>query len=425
MNYNQLGGFTRRLLEEHNRLNAAIRPNGFNDAIIQYIDDLVNQDNFPVTLRDDIRVTNINDADFRTDFDEYFSDYNPNYFRSILNGVRGNHIPDDLEDIETERERFLCKKQFYDLSTDFVSKITIFNDNADTQILIARFQYVVNYLYNKAINKYLRWLGQVARNSGIRLIIKDSDIVFLFKGGTTMKILFEKYKRELCRIGRDGIEMCNPPIFNLLQDSFGRSDSDYSILINPKLNMIEHGITFEKIYYDINKISFTVLNIIRNIFNNNGNNIIPLNRTNNGTINALLVRMNEKLQEVKAPGVNNCEDFNNIIQIIGAKYSNNNNEIDYFLPGENIPILNNANIDTTLLNLNEYGDFNQAIIDFRNNRTAPLERKDIFLSFDNQVDNNINRHITVENRHQNKYYLSMNETNEYIRHHTNRQFLAC
>ena len=84
-------------------------------------------------------------------------------------------------------EEGACKKHFADIMTDFISSEKIFNDT--NMEFVARFQYLVIKLYNKAIAYYRYYLQKKYGK-----LYSQTDIFFSYKGGTTMKIVFELYK---------------------------------------------------------------------------------------------------------------------------------------------------------------------------------------------------------------------------------------
>ena len=77
---------------------------------------------------------------------------------------------------------------------------------------------------------------------------KDS-IIFIFKGGLALKTLYTKYSQEMPGIVGD---ILNETFFSF----FKKSDADFEILIDPKLE------NFENIYLEITDLSYL-------------NNIIP------------------------------------------------------------------------------------------------------------------------------------------------------
>ena len=81
---------------------------------------------------------------------------------------------------------------------------------------------------------------------------------FVFKGGVTMKMLYQKY----LKISKPE----NKKILLELQNYFKRSDSDYGLFIDKK------GLTedqYNDIFYDITKICFNHMELIRKFLEEN------------------------------------------------------------------------------------------------------------------------------------------------------------
>ena len=98
-------------------------------------------------------------------------------------------------------DRFLEKKKLYDVMTTYINSEVVFN--FDNQDLIFNFQYLVNNYFNRIIEVYLEKHPEL-----------NQKLKFIYKGGTTMSILFMKYN-----------ELSNN-MFSEYEDYFKRSDSD-------------------------------------------------------------------------------------------------------------------------------------------------------------------------------------------------------
>ena len=64
---------------------------------------------------------------------------------------------DKDDGVDISYEKYLCKKSFFDVATKFVSSDKIYTDDKDKQIYVLRFQYLVNTLFIKTIDKYKDW----------------------------------------------------------------------------------------------------------------------------------------------------------------------------------------------------------------------------------------------------------------------------
>ncbi len=167
-------------------------------------------------------------------------------------------------------ETFAQKKKFYDVNTDFIAKKKIFNEKNQTTIFY--FQYLVNNLFNKIINEYSKTNNLI------------DQLYFIFKGGTSMKIMYEKYKTLLIN---------NHNLFNHLNNFFGRSDSDYAVLLSQKLDKDKYNFH----YYNLNKIIFNCLKKINEFINNNLEKILPLNTITIDDMKELVVEYNKILSK--------------------------------------------------------------------------------------------------------------------------------
>jgi hypothetical protein len=306
--------------------------------------------------------------------------------RNILIKSDGFALPSVNE--QEQKQNFglmMCKKRFLDLMTSMVAKEVCFSDK--NQTYIAKFQLLVNTVYNVNIQNYINYL----REEGAK--IKDDDILFLYKGGTTMKIVYEKYKSLLAEKGMS-------EFFNDLPKEFERSDSDYTILINPKINEYDNKILFEKIYYDVNIISYHCLNILRNYFNFFPDFFVPLNLLNDDIILNKLAEMNTVLAKMKTDNLE-CTNVANIKKFIGITYFNKH----VFSDTTDLPnILDKTFISNEdIANAPRYKDFLQ---NKRTNSTV----SDFLMSLTND---NSKYYKKLNPEKKDNIYLSLNESNEY------------
>lgn len=299
-------------------------------------------------------------------------------------------------DIDLGQEESLCKKNFADIMTDFISSEKIFNDS--NMEYVARFQYLVNQTFNKSIEHYIEYLGDKYK----KRYDKNTDIFFSYKGGTTMKIVFEKYKSIF-----EGLTN-----FKDISSKFKRSDSDYSIIINPNISDNKKNNIFLEVYKDMNRLCAWCLIFIKGKILEHPNFFMPLISINNSDIRDLLIKMNQRLAEIKINKDNDfdfCEKVRKINSFIGMSYFDK----QYFMDGEVIPALNDKLVETILSDLDpSEPKFNE----FKDNRFVSTKRKNFYLTW-NLVDKNkrylgmIPEDCDINNN--NDIYLSINETNEY------------
>jgi hypothetical protein len=287
----------------------------------------------------------------------------------------------DGVEVDVGFQEALCKKVFADAMTNFISSEKSFNDR--NQINIARFQFLINKTFTTAINNYRTTLRNTTHPA-----ILENDILFIYKGGTTMKLIFDKYK----------ILFRSLETFSELEKFFTRSDSDYSILINPSLH------NFSEIYKQVNKISTCCLLFIKKQIISNPDFFVPLSTINPNDIRSKIDEMNSKLQEMKNEPDDTpyCNKIRNIDTIIGMSYFNQN------IFNEQIPALNNTNVDNTFSNV---GLDSQKIEEFIRNTHVDTTRNDFYMTYVNSIQEKVLSTLTVP---KNDIYLSLNETNEYF-----------
>ncbi len=315
-----------------------------------------------------------------------FNNYNVEE-RNILNKEDGVIFSESSDETEKKRQFTLmqCKKRFLDLMTSMVAKEVCFTDK--NQTFVAKFQLLVNTVYNTNLTNYINY----RRKQGAKL--NDNDILFLYKGGTTMKILYDKYKKILLNKGFN-------EFFNDLPKEFERSDSDYTILINPSIQRKKNNISFERVYYDINVISYHCLDILRNYFNFFPNFFVPLNLITDDIILNKLTEMNTVLDKIKRENPE-CTNVANINRFIGISYLNK----DVFVETENLP----TELDTTFLASND-AITSPRYQDFLRNHKTPTQVPDFIMSLTN-TNNKYYKKINPDKK--DNIYLSMNESNEY------------
>jgi hypothetical protein len=208
---------------------------------------------------------------------------------NLDNMIGGGAVVGPTDNSESIR-KYMCKKNLLDIVTDLFSSEIVFNDK--NSLHISRFQYLVNSLYNSFIEKYIAMHR-----------LDPLDIVFLYKGGTTLKILYEKYRHVF-------EELQLNDFINSFEDSFKRSDSDYTIFINKKLtNYITH-------FLNINKLSAYLLQLCRFIINHHTNEIVPLNVINYTNLENIFAKILHQVDTYIKKN-DECDKLLNIHSVIG------------------------------------------------------------------------------------------------------------
>lgn len=220
---------------------------------------------------------------------------------------------------DASRKNMLCKKQFADAMTTFINSKKFFNDTEAKIKNIARYQYLMNCFFTKIRNLY------VNENS-----LNQDDVIFMYKGGTTMKILYNEYYNVI-----DKFDIFREQI----KSFFERSDSDYTYLINPNIP------NFDKLYYHFSKIAILGLCHIKNMFIENKNFFINMNEVTDDDMYGILNDFNKKLEgirslynnetaTIKDPAMSqeyeqliktmNCDDILKVDKFIGISFSADN-----------------------------------------------------------------------------------------------------
>lgn len=243
-----------------------------------------------------------------------------------------DHDYDYDYDNSKKDKKYLCKKNiFYDTLTTYINSERILNDSTIENI--ARFQYLVNTIFTKLAELYI---------NGFKLT--QNDIVFLYKGGTAMKIIYSEYKNLLQNFGSFETDANN--VFN-------RSDSDYEYQINPNLN------NFDMIYYHFSKITLLALYYIKIILHTNQSFFLNISSLNEEDCKIIINNINKKLEAIKKDWNDitkkkelemsiNCSNIVHIEEVIGISFNTNGNgriEEKYFFTQEGITSINSQRKD--------------------------------------------------------------------------------
>ncbi len=267
---------------------------------------------------------------------------------------------------------FTEKKELLDLTTDLMSSNVLFNDMQKNTLYY--FQYLINTTFNTIIKKYIE------KNN----YMKES-ILFLYKGGTSMTIIYKKYKDILTK---------NTKLIDFLSKMFKRSDSDYQIVIN---NGIFNNIdSYNKIIIDMTKISIYLLIKIRNFINNNYECIVPLQNISIDILKKQLELFNTKIKE------GNYEYISKIDKFIGFTF----NDINYF--SEVIPDV----FEQVDNEFNSPGDeeLSNEMILFSENKKVNSSRNDLIITVNKKDDKFYSKIINITNEKKNTIYLTVNDS---------------
>jgi len=183
-----------------------------------------------------------------------FSIFNENIANFVCSPQETNLFklhPNDmiLANTENALEEFNCKKKLEAILTNTINTSVVFKKNVDQS---ERLQLLIIGTMNKTLKSYRE-----------RTKLNPDDVRFIYKGGSFLNILYNKYLNEIAgKKGYDYGEGNTRPYSLLLflnnnSKWFDKGDSDYSLLINPKLP------NFYDIYCDLNKLVYFCLLYIR------------------------------------------------------------------------------------------------------------------------------------------------------------------
>lgn len=223
------------------------------------------------------------ESNFNKDNEDHL--FNLNRQDDILKLINSDKYLDDIGDAQIKlenRELFDCKKKtLYDVSTEYFTKLFFKNEQINEM-----FQFIINTLFQIMIKKY------IDENN-----LKETDILFIYKGGTTMKILFEKYKNLI-------------NIENYFDNkNFKRSDSDYSMIVNPFIP------NAEKHRKEVIKMSFVILSELRKIFSTCKNVLFDDCEFTDEKLKDLIDKFNSNLSSNSE-----CKEIFKNIKIVGITY---------------------------------------------------------------------------------------------------------
>ena len=260
------------------------------------------------------------------------------------------HLDNGLDNIQTggelDKEVTIYNqiKIFLGEITDVFSSNLLFSD--EKQKIIRNFQYFIIKIGISSISKYKKDKG-----------LHEHSIQFIYKGGTTMKILYTKYINEL---------KLNKKILNNYRDLFKRSDSDYAVYINKMYFHTE--VEYNKILRDMHIIVYNMLTQAQDIFSKYSECLCPINNISNKNLEEILQKMNNKLKDPKTQ--KDIPDLKIIKEFTGITF----NDKEYFKE-KPIPI-NIKDIHSFKLDSDDTIQHNK---DFMQNGKKPSQRNNFLV----------------------------------------------
>ena len=197
-----------------------------------------------------------------------------------------------------------CNSKLTKNATDFVIQTFFPGNTIESQKNIYYLQYLINNIFNNIVNNIIIQIN----SEGGKL--KNTDIIFLYKGGTTLKILYDTYKDYFTKIENDYF-------YSLFSENFTRSDSDYVIMINPNINMERNNVTFDYVYrlvnYNVTLYLYNISSFIQKEL------FINRDLITNEKLDNFIDVINTTIQELKETRPE-CQKYRNIGNIFGVGY---------------------------------------------------------------------------------------------------------
>jgi hypothetical protein len=244
--------------------------------------------------------------------------YNPiNHLDSNENNmIKTDNLDSTILADDPQNIKINCYKEITKNATDFISS-TFFPDELQTHIF--RFQYLINNSFNKMTNDLITDINLFIKTKTSGSPLKYTDILFLYKGGTTLKIIYDTYVKKLRHTQ-------NTEFFRLFNDNFKRSDSDYCIMINPNINIETNGISFAYVYKLVNKrVTDILYNISLFLYNDSISDQDILNKSliTDEKLQKFITNIEKSIESIKGKPENSvCTNYFNCDKIIKVGYNN-------------------------------------------------------------------------------------------------------
>jgi hypothetical protein len=195
----------------------------------------------------------------------------------LKHGERAFDIPKYKDYSYSEIDNKAYDDTYVDLNREFKSLATdvVIGSYVKTKENLFRFMKLVVEMMEKSLDIYAEKRG-----------INRSDLIFAYKGGNVMRILANEFLVELPG-------MASREINSYYQNYFKRSDADFTIYINPKLE------NFETVFEELTFLSYLIQFIIRHEFMSNSSFYFEYDKYNEETKQTIL---NEFLNNLNKAG---------------------------------------------------------------------------------------------------------------------------
>jgi hypothetical protein len=162
---------------------------------------------------------------------------------------------------------------------------------------------IVNDMFTYSIKEYIRLKKLRKEELGY-----PGDIFFTFKGGNILRVIFNELLKEM-----------HGSVTKLLEDYyspyFKRSDADFTIYINPKLD------NYDEIFEDMTNLSFYVQSHLRKFFSIHLEKYFTFYRLNNDEQKKILKKTLDKMNSIHALTDETNDDFYNG-KFVGLEHAN-------------------------------------------------------------------------------------------------------
>lgn len=183
-------------------------------------------------------------------------------------------------DNKTEDTYVDLNREFKGLATDVV-----IGSYVKTKENLFRFMKLVVDMMEKSLDIYAEKRG-----------VPRTDLIFAYKGGNVMRILANEFLVELPG-------MASREINSYYQNYFKRSDADFTIYINPKLD------NFELVFEEITFLSYWIQFIIRNEFMSKSSFYFEYDKYNEETKKSILKDFLDKLNKAGSLADKDNKDY--------------------------------------------------------------------------------------------------------------------
>lgn len=176
-----------------------------------------------------------------------------NVIEKLVQTAIRSRIPkmDDVNRTGLEYKAYDLKPmtEIYNREVNGVATDVVVNEFINDPRKTYNFMNIICIFFNRAIDYYCELKGLKKST-----VDKPGDIYFMYKGGNVLRLLYNEFKKN---IPVTSIQIAD----DFFAKSFKKSDSDFSIIVNPELD------DYDRIFEDMVSLSYVLQTIIRKLFN--------------------------------------------------------------------------------------------------------------------------------------------------------------